>query len=77
MAFRRRCALPDVRVHDLRHSFASLAIMDHVPLATIGKLLGHVLTDTTAKYAHLADDAIADAAQRISASLANALGLSR
>ena len=76
-AFRRRCALPDVRVHDLRHSFASSAIMDHVPLATIGKLLGHVLTDTTAKYAHLADDAIADAAQRISGSLANALGLSR
>jgi len=73
--FRRRCALPDVRIHDLRHSFASTAIMDNVPLATIGKLLGHVLPETTAKYAHLADDVIADAAQRVSGSLASAIGL--
>lgn len=73
--FRRKCALPDVRLHDLRHSFASVAITDQVPLATIGKLLGHVLPETTAKYAHLADDAIADAAQRVSGSLASALGL--
>ena len=72
---RRRCALPDVRLHDLRHSFASAAIMDQVPLATIGRLLGHALTETTAKYAHLADDTIADAAQRVSGSLASALGL--
>lgn len=74
-AFRRRCALPDVRIHDLRHSFASTAIMDNVPLATIGKLLGHVLPETTAKYAHLSDDVIGDAANRISGSLAQAIGL--
>ncbi len=73
--FRRRCALPDVRIHDLRHSFASAAIMDNVPLATIGKLLGHALPETTAKYAHLSDDVIGDAAQRISGSLASAIGL--
>jgi integrase len=73
--FRRKCALPDVRIHDLRHSFASSAIMDNVPLATIGKLLGHQLTETTAKYAHLSDDVIADAAMRISGSLAGAIGL--
>lgn len=73
--FRRRCALPDVRIHDLRHSFASTAIMDNVPLATIGKLLGHVLPETTAKYAHLSDDVIGDAANRISGSLAQAIGL--
>ena len=73
--FRRRCALPDVRIHDLRHSFASTAIMDDVPLATIGKLLGHVLPETTAKYAHLADEFVADAAQRVSGSLASAIGL--
>lgn len=72
---RRRCALPDVRIHDLRHSFASSAIMDNVPLATIGKLLGHLLPETTAKYAHLSDDVIADAAKRISGSLAGAIGL--
>lgn len=73
--FRRRCVLPDVRIHDLRHSFASAAIMDNVPLATIGKLLGHVLPETTAKYAHLSDDVIGDAADRISGSLAQAIGL--
>ena len=72
---RRRCAMPDLRVHDLRHSFASTAIMDNVPLATIGKLLGHVLPETTAKYAHLSDDVIGDAAERISGSLAKAIGL--
>lgn len=73
--FRRKCALPDVRLHDLRHSFASTAIMDGVPLATIGKLLGHLLTETTAKYAHLSDDVIADAACRISGGLARDIGL--
>lgn len=74
-SFRRTCSLPDVRIHDLRHSFASTAIMDNVPLATIGKLLGHLLPETTAKYAHLSDDVIADAAQRISGSLAEAIGM--
>lgn len=69
LKFRRRCALPDVRVHDLRHSFASTAIMDDVPLATIGKLLGHVLPETTAKYAHLADEIVADAASGFQARL--------
>lgn len=74
-SFRRSCSMPDLRLHDLRHSFASTAIMDNVPLVTIGKLLGHVLPETTAKYAHLADEVIGDAAQRISGSLAQALGL--
>lgn len=73
--FRRTCALPDVRLHDLRHSFASTAIMDNVPLATIGKLLGHVLPETTAKYAHLAEDVIADAARRVSGCLARTMGI--
>jgi integrase len=73
-SFRRQCRIPDVRIHDLRHSFASLAITHHVPLATIGKLLSHELPETTAKYAHLADDSIAEAAQRICGSLALAMG---
>ena len=51
--FRRTCALPDVRLHDLRHSFASIAVREGVPLATIGRLLGHALPETTARYAHL------------------------
>jgi len=73
--FRRSCALPDVRLHDLRHSFASTAIMTNVPLATIGKLLGHQLPETTTRYAHLSDEVIADAAGRISGGIAKALGV--
>jgi len=75
--FRRSCALPDVRLHDLRHSFASTAIAENVSLALIGKLLGHELPETTARYAHLADETVADAVQRVSGSLAGHLGLRR
>ncbi len=74
--FRRQCALPDVRIHDLRHSYASFAIRHKVSLATIGRLLSHELPETTAKYAHLADETIAEAASRVSGGLASAIGLS-
>ena len=72
---RRKAALPDVRLHDLRHSFASVAIAQGIPLATIGKLLGHALPETTARYAHLADGVISESADRICSSLANAMGI--
>lgn len=72
---RRRAAIPDVRIHDLRHSFASVAIQDGVPLHVIGKLLDHALPETTARYAHLADEVVADAADRVCGGLASALGL--
>lgn len=62
-------------MHDLRHSFASIAIADGISLVVIGKLLGHALAETTERYAHLADEAIADAAKRISGSLARHLGV--
>jgi integrase len=75
LRLRKRCGMPDLRLHDLRHSFASTAIAGNVPLAMIGKLLGHALPETTAKYAHLSDDVIGDAAKRISGSLAAAIGL--
>lgn len=74
-SIRRHAALPDVRLHDLRHSFASVAIVDGVSLVVIGKLLGHALAETTERYAHLADEAIAHAAKRVSGSLARCLGL--
>lgn len=48
--------LPDVRIHDLRHSFASMAVAHGGSLPMIGKLLGHMDTQTTARYAHLRDD---------------------
>jgi integrase len=74
---RRKALVPDVRLHDLRHSYASAGIMDAVPLATIGKLFGHALHETTARYAHVADGAACDAAQRVSGSIAGHLGLGR
>lgn len=72
---RAYAALPDVRLHDLRHSFASIAIQDNISLIMIGKLLGHALPETTARYAHLDDSHIADAAARVSGSIADLLGV--
>lgn len=47
--------LPDVRVHDLRHTFASLLVSGGASLEMIGRLLGHTQARTTQRYAHLAD----------------------
>lgn len=57
--------LTDVRIHDLRHSFASFAIADKQSLFMVGKLLGHASTRTTERYAHLADDPMQDAVAAI------------
>ena len=73
---RRTAAIPDVRLHDLRHSFASVAINAGVSLMLIGRLLGHAQPETTARYAHLEDRSIGDAATRVSRSLGQALGVS-
>ena len=51
---RARAGLPEVRIHDLRHTFASTAIAAGHSLPIIGKLLGHTQVQTTARYAHLA-----------------------
>jgi integrase/transposase len=53
---RKAAGIPDVRLHDLRHSFASDAIMSGASLATVGKLLGHKQERTTKRYTHLADN---------------------
>jgi integrase len=58
---RKAAGLDDVRIHDLRHSFASFAIGAGVPLALIGGLLGHRSVQTTARYAHLANDPLKQA----------------
>ena len=73
---RRAAAIPDVRLHDLRHSFASVAINAGVSLTLIGRLLGHAQPETTARYAHLEDRSVGDAAKRICRSLGQALGVS-
>jgi len=53
---RTKADLPGVRVHDLRHTFASLLVSGGMTLPMIGKLLGHTQVQTTQRYAHLLDD---------------------
>ena len=69
-AVRYAAKLEDVRLHDLRHSFASVSASSGGSLLIIGKLLGHRETATTAKYAHLFDDPIRAAADTASGQLA-------
>jgi len=63
---RSKADLNDVRLHDLRHSFASFAAADGTSLLIIGKLLGHKNSATTARYAHLAEGRLRQAANQIS-----------
>ena len=66
---RARAELYDVRIHDLRHSFASRALALGEGLPMIGKLLGHTQVQTTARYAHLARDTVKASAARIGDSI--------
>ena len=66
---RARAGLEDVRLHDLRHSFASRALALGESLPMISKLLGHSQVETTARYAHLARDSVKDSAARIADSI--------
>ena len=70
---RARAELDDVRIHDLRHTFASEAVMAGESLPTVGKILGHTQAQTTARYAHLADDPLQNASDRVASSLKRAL----
>ena len=69
-AIRARAGLHDVRIHDIRHSFASRALALGEGLPIIGRLLGHRRVETTARYAHLARDSVKDSAERIAVSIA-------
>lgn len=70
---REAAGLPDVRLHDLRHSFASVGAGAGLGLPIIGALLGHTQAATTARYAHLADDPLRQANDLIGARLAAAM----
>jgi integrase len=71
---RARAGLKDVRIHDLRHTFASTAVAAGQGLPIIGKLLGHTQVQTTARYAHLAADPVRTAADQVSGEIAALLG---
>lgn len=75
---RKMANLEDVRLHDLRHSFASIAVSGGASLPIIGALLGHADSATTQRYAHLHDDPVKAASEAvgnsIKALLSNSLG---
>ena len=71
---KERAGLNDVRIHDLRHSFASEGLLVGEGLPMIGKLLGHTQVQTTARYAHLANDPFKSAANRIASRIAEVAG---
>ena len=70
---RANAGLGDVRIHDLRHSFASVAAGTGMSLPMIGKLLGHSQPVTTARYAHLATDPVRAASNLIGAEITAAM----
>ena len=70
---RDEAGLADVRLHDLRHTWASVAAMNGVDMVTIAKLLGHALVETTERYVHLSDQSVTEAADRVSAGIDTAL----
>ena len=66
---RTRAGLDGVRLHDLRHTFASRALALGESLPMIGDLLGHRMVSTTARYAHLARDSVRESSAKISADI--------
>lgn len=75
-AIRGRAGLEDVRLHDLRHSFASFAAAGGSSLPVIGKLLGHTQAATTERYAHLAADPLRNANEEVGQRIAATMGRS-
>jgi len=67
---RARAGLKDARFHDLRHTFASIAVSNGKSLPMIGKLLGHSQVQTTARYAHLATAPVVSAANDVTSLIA-------
>lgn len=59
---RKRAGLGEVRIHDLRHTAASMLVQSNVPIYTVSKILGHTQLKTTERYSHLADETLLAAA---------------
>jgi len=72
---RKAAELEDVRLHDLRHSFASFGISAGLSLPVIGALLGHKDVSTTQRYAHLANDTARQVADEVAGVVAVAIGM--
>ena len=72
-ALRKAARIPDVRLHDLRHSFASISASAGSSLPMIGALLGHATPTTTARYAHLFDDPLRAATNAVATTIGTEL----
>ena len=70
---RTRAQLEDVRIHDLRHSFASVGVAAGESLYLIGKVLGHKQARTTERYVHLSNAPLVDVADRTGARIVGAM----
>ena len=70
---RKEVRIEDVRLHDLRHTFASHAVLQGIPLPVVSRLLGHKRPSMTLRYAHVGDRETEAAAERIGAAIAQAL----
>ena len=70
---RREVGIEDVRLHDLRHTVASHAVMQGVPLPTVARVLGHRHPRMTLRYAHVGDGEIEAAAERVGQTMARLL----
>src|SRR5262249_40038437 len=68
----KRANLTDVRIYDLRHTFAAMGAGGGLGLPIIGRLLGHTQARTTQRYAHLADDPLREAADKIASAITKA-----
>jgi integrase len=66
---RKTAGIPDARLHDLRHTFATALASSGLGLPIIGALLGHTTAQTTLRYSHLMDDPLRAATERASAVL--------
>jgi integrase len=72
-AVTKAAGLGGLRIHDLRHSFASVGAGSALGLPVLGKLLGHMKTSTTSRYAHLDADPVRRAAETIGAAISSAM----
>ena len=72
---RREAGIEDVRLYDLRHTHASHAVLNGVPVPVVSRLLGHSDVRTTLRHAHLGDREIEEAAERVGQSIATIMGI--
>ena len=70
---RKEAEIEDVRLHDLRHTYASHAVLQGIPLPVVSRLLGHRQPSMTLRYAHVGDREIEAAAERVGVAIASAL----